>query len=911
MYSVYNSDSTETLLKTGRQVSKTLMISSTYSTHTGKLRKIEDVAVGDSVLTMSNDGSHVHPGKVTWKSKKYTKPCLRIKTRLGHVLEIATTHPVRVWDDWVVASELNVGQRVASLRKGGVFTGTDNTPDTHLEFCAFMIGDGHCGGTGAQLNFTKIPGTPVEQRFSEICAQHSWKVRPQPKTGTDAISYCFRTARGTEPRKLLEGWELWRKSSAHKFVPDFVWELSKEKAALFLNRLWSTDGMVGLEGTRYQITYSSISEQLVRDVQTLLWKFGIPTCVSSFVPEVYEGTDKRAWVVRVETQPGVVTFLTEIGALGKSENVPLPNWDENNNRDTYPIEIQENIQRLIPRPNIKGKTLHAAGLRKTLKYPLTLGKFQSYIDYFESNPRCDQHEVSKLAAHLDTHLYWDEIESIEDMGKQPCRDIEVESTHNFITSGVVTHNSVYCANLMVIDSIRIPHFKTLYITPTREQTSKFSNTRLGKVIHYSPHIRKNYIDTSLPNNVLLQVLANGSVIVLSYAMDDPDRVRGNSADRDLLDEVQDIHYESVIPVVKECMAASPYAYLTYCGTPKSVENTIEFLWQRSTKSEWIMKCEGCNKWQFVSSAKSIGAHGVICLHCGKQLNVRGGKWYEFNPNARLKGFHISQPMLPANNESQERWDRIIDKMETYSETKFKNEVLGESDAIETRFISQQELLEMCYDYVVPDFPPIPSGLLENVRFIAGGVDWSGGGAEILSRTVVWVWGFTHDGKYRTLFFKIFPGNNPIGDVEEVGQIFEKCRCDIVVGDAGEGAVANSHLVRVLGKHRMFQAQYGSFGKLLRWNKKDRYLIDRTAAIDSYMLQLKNKGMVYPNARQMAVPIQDVLNEYEESTQTAAGGVTRKIWRHAARSPDDCLHAQVFGWLAMKICRQDLELYDVD
>lgn len=484
-----------------------------------------------------------------------------------------------------------------------------------------------------------------------------------------------------------------------------------------------------------------------------------------------------------------------------------------------------------------------------------------------------------------------------------------DARETLLKTGRQVAKSTYCSNLMIVDSVRIPHFKTLYVTPTREQTSKFSNTRLTKTIHYSPYIRKNYVDSSLPNNVLLQVLRNGSLMVLSYAMDDPDRVRGNTADRDLIDEVQDVHFEAVIPVVKECMSASQYAYMAYCGTPKSMENTIEHLWKMSSRTEWVMKCGGCNTHQFVDSLRSIGKHGVICIKCGKPLNVRDGFWYDFNKQGRIKGFHVSQPMLPVNNEIQERWDRILDKLDTYSESKFKNEVLGVSDAIGTRFISQEELMAMCADYYVPEMPPVDPAILEDCRFITGGVDWSGGGGEYVSRTVCWVWGYTNEGKYKTLFFKIFPGNNPIGDVEEVARIFNSCRCDIVVGDAGEGAVANSHLMRVLGAHRVFQMQYGAFYRLMKWNKKDRYLIDRTAAIDSFMLVLKHGGAIYPNLGQMTVPISDMLAEYEETTQTGHGGVARKIWRHAPSAPDDCLHAQVFAWLAMKIARQDMELYD--
>lgn len=468
--------------------------------------------------------------------------------------------------------------------------------------------------------------------------------------------------------------------------------------------------------------------------------------------------------------------------------------------------------------------------------------------------------------------------------------------------------STFCSNLMVLDSACIPHFKTLYVAPARDQTSRFSNLRLTKTIHHSPLIRSAFVSNDSVNNVLLQVFKNGSTLALSYACDDADRVRGNSADRVLIDEVQDVDFNAVIPVTRETMAASEYGYMVYCGTPKSMENTIEYLWQKSSRSEWIMRCEGCGTWQFVDSVKSIGKHGIVCLKCSKYLNPRTGQWYDFNKDYLMKGFHVSQPMLPLNCEKPDRWNRILSKLETYSETLFKNEVLGVSDAIGSRFISQDELYALCEDYVINP-PPLDSDALEDVRYIAGGVDWSGGGSEFVSRTVVWVFGLTKDGKHKTLYFKVFPFNNPIADVEEVAKTFEQCRCDVVVGDAGEGAVANSHLMRVLGAHRMFQAQYGSHERLIRWNKKDRYLIDRTAAIDSYMLLLKNRGVIFPNARQAMVPIQDILNEYEESSMTGRGGSARKLWRHAHSAPDDCLHAQVFAWLAMKIARSDLELYE--
>jgi hypothetical protein len=400
-------------------------------------------------------------------------------------------------------------------------------------------------------------------------------------------------------------------------------------------------------------------------------------------------------------------------------------------------------------------------------------------------------------------------------------------------------------------------------------------------------------------------------MALSYAWDDPDRVRGITADCEFVDEVQDVLYESVIPVIKECMANSDFKHMVYAGTPKTVENTIEYLWQLSTKSEWVMKCEGCGSWQFIGSAKSIGKHGIVCLKCGHALNPRIGQWYDFMPNAKIRGFHVSQPMLPRNVEMPARWEAILEKLEGYSESMFKNEVLGISDAIGARFISLDEIVELCGDYFV-DLPLSPV-VSQDVRAIAAGVDWAGNGEGYKSRTVVWVWGVLPDFRLKTLYYRIFPNANAISDVEEVVRILEQCGAQYVVGDAGEGAVANTVLRDKLGSHRVGQAQYGGgagFSKLIRWNRQGtKYLVNRTAAIDTYMLQLKKKAVIFPNVRQMAIPIQDILSEYESTSTPMGGGVGKKVWLHSPNMPDDCLHAQIFGWFAVKVLQGAIEMYE--
>lgn len=462
------------------------------------------------------------------------------------------------------------------------------------------------------------------------------------------------------------------------------------------------------------------------------------------------------------------------------------------------------------------------------------------------------------------------------------------------------------ACFIVTESLALPFFKTLFVSPTKEQTSRFSVTKLSKIIQYSPHIKKYFLGGT--DNILLKLLKNGSEIILNYAQDDADRIRGPTADRIFLDEVQDMNLESTFPVIRETMANSDYQYLLHAGTPKSLENGIEWLWSRSTQTEWIVLCEGCNKYNTFVSEKNIGKHGPICVKCGKGLSPRAGFWYDLNPSTeenpvRMKGYHVSQLILPKNSDSQKRWDSILEKYETYAPHLFNNEVLGISDALGTRLISKQELEAMCRDYVV-EYPPKPS-TFKDCTTVCAGVDWSGGGTQFTSRTAIWVFGWHQkEKKLKTLYFKIFPGRSPVEDLDEVIAICRNFKVKHVFADAGEGALANGFLRDRLGAHRAIQVQYSSLSKFIKWNQ-DRYMVDKTAVIDSFMMFLKGGGVIFPNLKQMQMPIKDILAEFEEVT---AGGSGKRIWKNPPNVPDDALHAMVLARLAIQFAQGDLQFY---
>jgi hypothetical protein len=455
---------------------------------------------------------------------------------------------------------------------------------------------------------------------------------------------------------------------------------------------------------------------------------------------------------------------------------------------------------------------------------------------------------------------------------------------------------------------------------------RFSNSRVTKVMRYSPIINKKFLSPELSDRVLHKQFTNGSEMAFAYALDDADRIRGLSTDRNVYDEVQDLLYNPVITVGNECLARSQYAYETYAGTPKTMENTIQYLWEMSTQTEWVVKCTSCGKYQYVDSEKSIGLRGMICLKCGAYLNPFEGQWIDIadpldkdgrvQEEDRIKGFHICQPSMPDCNPiavekmgfnqdlvrfADKQWKDILYKLENLPTTTFRNEVLGVSDSLGARMIAKDELEALC---IGPSLSVIPGANMNGITMTVAGIDWSGGGTTGISRTVLWIWGIQPlAGNLRCMYYRIYPGTNPVNAVEEIIQVCNHYRVAYAVGDAGEGSLPNDVLRNALGPNRMTQVQYGAYSKAMHWNGIDRYLVDRTTMIDNYVMLLKKKMVQFGPLEEMSIAIADILNEYEEVTMLG-----RKVWRHSQQKPDDCLHASLFGWLASKIIMNDLKFW---
>jgi hypothetical protein len=470
------------------------------------------------------------------------------------------------------------------------------------------------------------------------------------------------------------------------------------------------------------------------------------------------------------------------------------------------------------------------------------------------------------------------------------------------------------AAFIVAESVTLSHFKTLFFSPSQEQTLKFSNLRVGKLLNYSPQLRP-FIDE---NRVLVRTYKNGSLNAFSYALDDPDRLRGNSADRLLVDEAQDIVLGSVMPVAQECLAASDYKYETYAGTPKTFDNGIEDLWQESSMTEWVMKCTGCGSHNYVDSEKNFKPEGPICLKpgCGKVLDPRSGFWVDMRRDYELKGYHISQAIMPRNvplcwtpgtpeyDRAVENWDIIMGKLKKYPIATFRNEVVGVSDSMGTRLVTLDDLKALCTGPQTTIYDRPSPAIMPGISKVCAGIDWSGGGQGQTSRTVLWIWGFNQARRYKTLYFEFFNGLHPSRELDKIRQVLAGYQPEVICCDAGEGNLGADELRRAGWHHRVHKIRYGSGQAAMKWlPEPNEWHVNKTKAVDSFMMWLLRKECAFPaNVAIMEPVFKDVLAEFTEVT--LAG---QKIWRHSKEVPDDALHAMIFARLAMQMALGELDL----
>jgi hypothetical protein len=288
----------------------------------------------------------------------------------------------------------------------------------------------------------------------------------------------------------------------------------------------------------------------------------------------------------------------------------------------------------------------------------------------------------------------------------------------------------------------LPHYTTLFVCPRFEQVKRLSTDYVRPFVNDS-YFRDLFIDTECTQAILQRNYRNRSTQYFSFAFLDTERIRGIPADQINVDEVQDINWE-FIPVMEETLSGSEdYGIRRYTGTPKSFENTIEQLWQRSSMAEWCVRCSRCNTWNIPTIEQHliqmIGKKSICCYKCKREIknDVPNGQYVHKVASRRpnFPGYHISQVIHPYHYRKPSKWAELLYKMGVYGQAKFYNECLGESWDSALRLMTQTMLQQISQDKN-PNVLEKAIKRCRGARLSALGIDWGGGGDESKSHTKI-------------------------------------------------------------------------------------------------------------------------------------------------------------------------------
>jgi replicative DNA helicase len=239
------------------------------------------------------------------------------------------------------------------------------------------------------------------------------------------------------------------KNSHGKFIPERVFRLAKPQMALFLNRLFATDGWATVQSAgNTQLGYATVSERMARQVQHLLLRFGVIAALRKRAV-LYKGSRRPAWQLDITDGRSIETFATEVGIFGKEEALQrvvtaVKSKRYQTNVDLIPLDIWNTIRELKGERTWRS-VARAMGIMESSsnlhagKRQPTRARLLQFAEALES---------SALRQLAESDVHWDEIVSVESVGEKQVYDLTIPETHNFVANDICVHNTAFAMNIV-------------------------------------------------------------------------------------------------------------------------------------------------------------------------------------------------------------------------------------------------------------------------------------------------------------------------------------------------------------------------------------------------------------------------------------------------------------------------------
>ena len=375
-----------------------------------------------------------HEGRTEFEKAEFAdngmQECVRVTLKSGRQEMWTTNHPVLTDGKWIEAGKLKKNTWVAcgSLEK---IQGKYYPNQELLELLGYWIGDGCISRDTLRIHSKRM------DFHKRLCALGG--TGPYGHGGDTAAYTAFK--KSSALTMLLHDVGLFGLRSPKRFVPPFIFELDNVSIARFLSGLWSTDGEVKLRDEKrpgLHVVYHSMSGQLARDVQQLLWRLGIWSSRSTSKVH-YKGEVLVYHHVAVAGHEAKERFLDQLGEQMIYRGSMTLDKARTALAEIKPGGYYSQDKNRIPTSLVVG-ILQDAGKTKVGKRYASVLKHQKGTSRWIVAEMSE--EVPELHRLLTEDVHWDRVESVEPMGVCQTVAITVPANPVFLSAdGIISHNT--------------------------------------------------------------------------------------------------------------------------------------------------------------------------------------------------------------------------------------------------------------------------------------------------------------------------------------------------------------------------------------------------------------------------------------------------------------------------------------
>ncbi|MEU7955871.1 intein-containing DNA gyrase subunit A [Micromonospora humida] len=379
-------------------------------------------------------------------------PTLRLRTREGYELTGTHNHPVLCLVDvagvptllWKLLAEISPGDRVVLQR-----TVPDEIGYPMLEHVEAAVLAGAFVSEGwvsaARAGFNNVD----RDYFLRVVAAYDLAVGG-PRYVSERVIASGSTLYELDVQDLsalrasVLG-EMVGARSAAKFVPEFVWQGPAAIKRAFLQSLFEGDGSSSLLPRHtIQVSYSTRSERLAREVQQLLLEFGVISRQARY--------DDGEIKVVVTNRRDARIFAAHVGFLGRkqakleAELAQVPASSTALSSDHVPLV---------------GDFVREHGATRWTERDWLRRHNVDRIERWERDrdeiaARITNTEVLDVVEPLvDGRFYYAEVAEVADAGVQPVYSVRVDTEdHSFVSDGFVSHNTECKLDPLAMEMLR-------------------------------------------------------------------------------------------------------------------------------------------------------------------------------------------------------------------------------------------------------------------------------------------------------------------------------------------------------------------------------------------------------------------------------------------------------------------------